>query len=295
MTQEVWLNGAFIPADEAMVPVADRSYLMGDGVFETMRGYGGVIFLLERHLKRLRFGLTQTRINPRNTLEEAGMACEELMRRNGLEDARVRLTVSRGLPDGHNTMGDFSQPYLSNMLITAMPIPAAKSGKNKGWKLKTISLPTTGDSFPNVKFTSYGPNVLARGLAIDAGCDEALILNAKGRACEGAMSNLFWFKDGCLHTPSLKEGCLAGVTRELIIRLARDNKIPVAKKRGRMKRLYEADEIFMSASVQEIAPVRTINGNIIGAEFPGPMTVRIQELYRQTVQEYCASRKNTPQ
>ena len=287
MSDVVWLNGELMERADAKISVDDRSFLMGDGVFETMRAYGGVIFKLDAHMLRLQKGLQQTFIRCPFEIDEIADAAKAVVAENGLQSARIRLTFSRGVPEGHATIADFGKAYRSNILITAMPVSVDEKIYEKGWRLKTIALPLGGTPIADVKFTSYGPHVLARGLAMQAGYDEALIVNSKGHACEGAMSNLFWVRDDILHTPPLSEGCLAGVTRDTVIEVAKQLGIPVNEKRCKLKRLYSSSEIFMTASVLEVMPVCAVNQIEFTDNFPGTISMRIRRAYGEFVQQWC--------
>ncbi len=287
MEEIVYLNGALIPRSEARISVFDHGFLYGYGLFETMRAYRGKIFLLERHLKRL-LGSAET-IGLASNLSEIdlGRACLDTLRANGLEDARLRLTVSRGEVDTFPGTGISSTP---TVLVTARGYTPLSAGTyNRGFKAGVSSLRRCRQSFiSRIKSTNYLVSVLAKMEAETAGLDEALLLNESGFIAEGSVSNIFFATSSSLVTPPLESGILPGITREVVIELADTLGINVAERNVGLADLGQFDEAFLTNSVMEIMPLVAVRDDAgqtvtIGSGKPGEVTRRLMTAYKEMV------------
>ena len=270
MTGPIWVNGRVLSADEAAVPALDHGVTVGDGVFETMRVYDDEPFAMRRHLDRLArsaagLGLT---LPSRSLLERA---VREVVAATALPDGRVRLTVTAGPgPLGSGAAGGDAT------VIAAMaplgPVDPTAAVITVPW-VRNERSPLAG-----LKTTSYAENVVALARATAAGASEALFANSVGELCEGTGTNVFVVLDGRLVTPPLSSGCLAGVTRELVLEVveAEERTVPMAV-------IQEAEEIFLTSSVREVQPVVRVDDRVVDA---GPVT-------RATAEAFTALRRRT--
>ncbi|HWH07872.1 MAG TPA: aminotransferase class IV [Candidatus Thermoplasmatota archaeon] len=271
----VWLNGRLLPEEEARISPFDRGFLLGDAVFETMRAYGGRPFRVEEHLARLRRSCEVARLP---FPEEARGALADVLRANGLADAALRVTVSRG-PGGRGASPRGAGP--PTVLVTATAVEPRPEVWSRGLRLATARLPRPQGLDPGVKTTNYLVNVLAKAQAEDAGADDALFVDADGLVVEATQANVFAVLRDRLVTPPLSSGCLPGVTRAALLDLAPDAGLRAAEAALPREALLEADEVFLSASVLEVGPVVALDGLQMGGGRPGPVARRLHALYRK--------------
>lgn len=274
----VHLDGALVRASEARISPFDRGFLRGDGVFETFRAYTGIPFGLDEHLARLANSCRLTRIPMPNDLAHR---VQQVLRANALEetDAAVRITITRG-PGGPGVSPRGAGP--PTVLVTAAPVTVPVETYTRGIQLMTARrLRISPEALePAMKTTNYLVNVLARLEAEDAGADDALFLDAEGIAVETTQANLFAVFGHRLRTPPLESGCLAGVTRAAVIRLAREAGLAVDEAPLTPEALREADEVFVTGSVSEVVPVVGLDGTKLGGGKPGRITQTLHEAYR---------------
>jgi branched-chain amino acid aminotransferase len=277
MENLVYVNGRFVPREEASVPAFDRSFLYGDGLFETIRAYGGAPFLLDEHLDRLRHSAAELRIAASEKDALVG-AVRALIEKNGLADAYVRLTLSRGTHAGALVPDDPPDPTVVVEARPLHPYPAALYERGAAVIVSSLK----HDSASPVrrhKTTSYLTGILARSEAKERGADEALLLDHDGIVAEGATSNLFCLRDGRLVTPPLGLNILPGITRGAVLRLAREANLPVDERPFGLEELGSAAEVFLTNSLMELMPVRAIDAHTVPA-VPGPATRALANAYR---------------
>lgn len=275
----VYVNGTICPAQEATVSVLDHGFLYGIGLFETLRVYDGKLFLWNDHYARLSSGLLALQIRPAWSKEELEEAILFTVNANDLRDAYVRLSVTAGA-EGVGLVADgYEQPSL---FVFAKPV-AALADPPQPKKLQTLSLARqTAEGLTRFKSHNYLNNALAKQ-EIGAKPDvEGLFLTHDGYMAEGIVSNLFWIKDGSLFTPSLDTGILDGVTRQHVMMLAKQLSIPIVEGRFRREELLQADEIFVTNSVQEIVPVSEIDGHAALSVY-GKFTRELHRAYRHSI------------
>ena len=279
----VWLNGTLLPEDEARISPFDRGFLLGDAVFETMRTYGGRPFRVDEHLARLRRSCEAARLP---YPEDAREALDAALRANGLADAALRVTVSRG-PGGRGASPRGAGP--ATVLVTAVPVEPRPDVWERGLRLAMSRRPRPAGVDPGVKTTNYLANVLAKAEAEDAGADDALFVDADGLAVEATQANVFAVLRGALVTPPLSSGCLPGVTRAALLDLAPHAGLRAEERGLARAALHEADEVFLSASVLEVAPVVALDGVQVGGGRPGPVARRLHALYRKEAERQAGS------
>jgi D-alanine transaminase len=271
-----YLNGEFQPLSKTQVSVMDRGFLFGDGVYEVIPVYGGRLFRLAHHLKRLRNSLDGVRIaNPLCSDAWETMLTELVARNEGLDQA-VYLQVTRGVA----ARRDHAFPENSSPTLFAMSTPmpdAVDIDSITG--IAAITLPDIRWKLCNIKAITLLPNVLLRQQAIDSDGAEAILIK-DGLATEGAASNLFMVDNGLLITPPNGPALLPGITRDLILELAANHAIPFREADISQAQLFSADEIWLTSSTREISPVIRLDDNVIGGGVPGPLWRRMIGLYQ---------------
>ena len=271
-----YLNGEFRPLSETQVSVMDRGFLFGDGVYEVIPVYGGRLFRLTHHLKRLRDSLDGVRIaNPlSDTAWEAMLT--ELVSRNEGHDQAVYLQVTRGVaPRRDHAFPENCSPTLFAM---STPMPEAVD-IDSVTGIAAITVPDIRWKLCNLKAITLLPNVLLRQQALDSDGAEAILIN-DGLAIEGAASNLFIVNNGLLITPANGPALLPGITRDLIIELAANHAIPFREADITQQELFSADEIWLTSSTREISPVIRLDDSVVSGGVPGPLWHRMISLYQ---------------
>ncbi len=255
----VYLNGEIITADQARVSVFDRGFMRGDGLFETLRSYGGRLFRLDDHLARLDHGMEILHYDMTSADLDLKAACETTLRASAVQDARVRVQVTRGVG---STEFNAHNEGVPTVLITVHPI-VSKTSKPLDVIVASIRRDQMSP-FASIKTINYLPSILARREAEVAGVDDAILLNYAGNVAEGCASNVFLVKDGVLVTPDIASGALPGIIRVTILEIARDLGIPAFERTVAPGELERADEIFLTSSAREVAPVETIDAKRVG-------------------------------
>ncbi len=281
----IWINGRLFGEEQATVSVLDHGLLYGDGVFEGIRVYGGRVFLLREHIRRLYESAKAIRLQIPYPADELTDAVRETVRVNGLSDGYVRLVVTRGAGSLGLDIRKTSDPQVIIIAATITLYPAEYY--EKGLQLVTASTVRNLSSAlsPRIKSLNYLNNILAKIEATDAGCVEALMLNHKGEVAECTGDNIFVVRDGAIKTPPPEAGILEGITRNAVIRLAREAGYPVLETPLTRHDIYIADECFLTGTAAEVVPVISLDGRTIGDGRPGPVTrdllQRFQELTRR--------------
>lgn len=284
----IFLDGSFVPAAEARVGVYDHGFMYGDGLFETMRAYNGHVFALEAHLERLWSGLAVLGFSlsdfpfSRKQIAEATLKTVAL---NGLSEAYVRLTITRGEGPPGLDPAVCLQPHV---VIVARPIHAI-SPLERQVGIRLASVPVSKPSFtaldPTLKSLNYLPNILAKIHAKISGAEEGLMLAEQGYVAEGTVSNVFWIDNNGLCTPSMDTGILPGITRRLVIDAAKRLGLTVREGLFTIGHIYGAREVFLTNSGSEVIPVGWVDGRPIGDTKPGNITCRLWQNYREIVWE----------
>ncbi len=277
MPMWIYLNDGFVSKEEAHISVFDHGFLYGDGLFETFRAYSGKIFRLSQHIARLsRFAdrLSIPLLSP-SAIEPL---LYETLARNLLVNAMLRVTLTRG-------EGGFDPDFCKRptFIITARAPVLNRYKKGASGAIVTVRRHDPAGFHPTLKTISFLNNILAKQDANRKGADEGIFLNAKGYLAEGSVSNLFWVKGGKLYTPVLNVGLLDGVTRAVVLELAKGKKLPAYQGYYRPDALLGADEAFLTNSGIELMPLTKVDGKNIGTGRPGPMTRLLHQAYQATV------------
>jgi len=274
---DVFLNGSYVAEDKACVSVQDRGFLFGDGVYEVIPVYGGKLFRLEQHLKRLNNSLLAIRLDNPHTDQQWEKILQRLAAQHGETDQSLYLQVTRG----SDKQRDHKFPEVVTPTVFAMSTTVeTHSGTHQDTGARAITLEDTRWKYCNIKAITLLPNVLLRQQAIDAGAAEAILLR-DGWATEGAASNLFIVHDDSLLTPPQGPRLLPGVTRDLILELADTNGIPYREADISETQLREADEIWLTSSTKEIMAVIGLDEATVSNGQPGNHFQRMVGLYRE--------------
>lgn len=285
----VHLNGRLVPEDEARVSVFDRGFLYGDGIFESMRASGGVVFRQERHLQRLRRSAHAIGLDLAPVFPGLGAAVGGLLDANRLREARIRITVSRGA----GRPGEYVEASgPATVVISAAPFEALdpelyRTGVRVAIPGRRQIPPETLD--PAIKSTSRLGSVLARREARDRGAIEAVLLDAAGHLTEGTVSNFFLVVGSRLLTSPTPAGGLPGITREAVIERARAAGIEVSEVHLPADLLGEAQEAFLTNTSWEVLPVVQVDDRRIGQGIPGPITRSLLDAYRELLRQECGA------
>ena len=280
----IYLNDRFVREEEAVVSVFDHGFLYGDGVYETIRSYGRRIFMLDQHLVRLRRSADAIGLTIPIPAHQWPALLHEAMTRNDVghehTDAYLRITISRGAGD----IGlDPALCPTPTVVVMAKPLrPPSPEQYRHGVTLivaKTRrNLPSALS--PQIKATNFLNNILAKREAIAAGAFDSILLNWESHLTECTISNLFFVRAGTLCTPALACGLLDGITRDIVLSLAQELKIPVDEGHFGVAEIYSADECFLTNTSMEVMPVTMVDGHPIGKGSPGLLTLQIHSLFK---------------
>lgn len=285
---QVHLNGKLVPAKEALISVFDHGFLYGDGIYETLRVYDGVIFMLDDHLRRLYRSASMIGLTIPIDTDTIKNSIYETLLVNSLKNAYVRLTISRG----HGPIGldpDLC-PKPTIVIIAEQMKEYPKAFYEKGI---SIIIPETRRNLrealnPQIKSLNFLNNILAKIEAKKKGTYDAVMLNVNGKLTEGTTSNVFFYKDGILCTPSPECGILDGVTRKIVIGLSRKEGIKVKEGEFTKEDLYKASEVFITSTTIEVMPVSKVDDQKYEV---GKISKLLRKAYRDEVNAYVKNVK----
>ena len=281
MSKQVYLDGKLVPQEDAKISVFDHGLLYGDGVFEGIRVYGGKAFLLDEHIDRLYESADAIRLKMPICDNVMTKAVNNTVAANGIDDGYVRLVVTRGA----GTLGlDIRRTSNPQVIIIADTITLYPDDVyENGMKLVTASTIRNHPAAlsPRIKSLNYLNNILAKVEGTDAGSVEALMLNHKGEVAECTGDNIFIVKNKVIKTPPSDAGILEGITRNAVMKLARDADYSVEEVAMVRHDIYVADECFLTGTAAEVIAVVALDGRKIGKGKPGPVTQDLLERFRQ--------------
>lgn len=284
MSSVVYMNGTLVPTSEATVSVYDHGLLYGDGVFEGIRVYAGKPFLLEEHTTRLYESAAAIRLTIPLSPEEMNAAVNQTVSANDIDDGYVRLVVTRGPGSLGLDIRRTSTPQIIIIADTITLYPAEIY--ENGMKLVTASTIRNHPAAlsPRIKSLNYLNNILAMIEGTDAGTVEALMLNHKGEVAECTGDNIFVVRQGAITTPPPDAGILLGITRDAVIRLARDAGIRVEEAALTRHDIFVAEECFLTGTAAEVIAVVSLDGRTIGTGKPGEITKDLLRRFRELTQ-----------
>ncbi len=287
MTSElqVYIDGEFYPKSQAKISVYDHGFLYGDGVFEGIRAYNGVVFKLKEHLDRLYCSAQAIMLQIPLTRQEMAKAVVETLRKNKMKDSYIRLVVSRGIGDLGLDPRKCPKPTI--IIITDIINIKAGSAKEVGittmfsWVRRNPVDATTHE----IKSLNYLNSVLAKIEANACGVDEAICLEESGCIAEGVGENIFIVKDGEVFTPPTSTGALAGITADVVSELCAKLDLDLIITNLTPFMLFTADEAFFTGTAMEMVPIREVNKRIIGNGKPGPITKKLMVEFQKAIED----------
>ena len=278
MTNEllVYVDGKFYPKSEATVSVYDHGLLYGDGVFEGIRAYNGVVFKLKEHIDRLYASAHPIFLVIPLTKEQMIQAVLETLRKNNLKDAYIRLVVTRGR--GDLGLDPRKCPKATVIIITEPQLQLHSPEKLENGISTVITWVrrnSVDSATHEMKSLNYLNSILGKIEANNVGADEAICLDKTGYVCEGVGENIFIVQKETILTPTLSSGALNGITRALVIKLAKKLGYVVIERNITPNELFTADEAFFTGTTAEIAPISKVNNRVIGCGKIGPVTRKV--------------------
>jgi branched-chain amino acid aminotransferase len=278
---KVYINGKLYPKDEAKISVFDHGLLYGDGVFEGIRCYNGNVFKFSEHIERLYDSAMAISMEIKLTRDELKDAVINTLKANNLKNSYIRLVVTRGV--GRLGLNPFICSESQIIIITDFIQLYSKELYEKG--LDVIIVPTIRNHSnalnPNIKSLNYLNNILAKIECINAGATEGIMLNKDGYVAEGTGDNIFIVKDNEVLTPPASAGILIGITRNVVIELAKNAGMTAKEEQLTRDDLYNADECFLTGTAAEIIPVVNIDGRKIASGKPGKVTLSLLKKYQE--------------
>jgi branched-chain amino acid aminotransferase len=263
---KVWVNGALVAEDEASIPASDHGIAVGDGLFETMKVVDGTAFAVRRHLARLRRTASGLGLTVPDDAELRD-AIESTVAANGAGVGRVRLTITGGHGPAGTSRGD-GPPTVLVQCAPATSWPPTASVAVVPWPRNERG------ALAGLKTTSYAENVVAYRYAQEHGADEAIFANTRDNLCEGTGTNVFVVLGDRIVTPPLSAGCLAGVTRELLLELD----LPIDERDVSMEEFGRVDEAFLTSSTRDVQPIASVDGRSLRVD--GTLTRAAADAFR---------------
>jgi len=273
---KIWMGTELVNAPEARISVFDHALLYGDGVFEGIRIYNGKVFKEAEHVKRFFQSAKAIRLEIPMTPEQVSGAMHETMAANGIDgDGYIRLVVTRGVGSLGISVAHTACPMLFIIADKIALYPQEVYDRGLHCVVSSIARNHPNSTSPRVKSLNYLNNVMAKLEARDAGADEAIMLTTEGRVAECTGDNIFLLINGTLFTPPTCEGILDGITRNLVMQLARKRGLEVIEKSLVRHDLYIADECFATGTAAEVVPITVIDHRPVGDGTPGPVTKQL--------------------
>ncbi|MEQ2526918.1 branched-chain-amino-acid transaminase [Robertmurraya yapensis] len=281
--QWIFLNDQYVTKENAKVSVYDHGFLYGDGVFEGIRVYSGNIFRMKEHMERLYNSAKSILLNIPYTEEELTKIIANTVEKNNVEDAYIRVVVSRGI--GDLGLDPYKCPKASVVVIVEPLSIFPKELYESGLEIVTVATRRNRPDVlsPKVKSLNYLNNVLVKIEAHLANVSEALMLNDQGYVAEGSADNVFILKNGCFYTPPGYVGALDGITRNAVIDIAQELGYEVKEEPFTRHDVYTADEVFLTGTAAEVIAVVKVDGRTIGDGVPGVHTKKLLAKFRERV------------
>jgi len=273
-SQLIYLNNEYLPLEEAKVSVLDRGFIFGDGVYEVIPAYGGKTLRFKHHMQRLQNSLDAVRIKNPLSNQQWGEIIDKLLSQQGTKDQYIYMHITRGVASRDHRFPDKVTPtvfVMSSILYGADP-ELLKTG------VHAVTLDDIRWKYCNIKAIALLPNILLRQQAVDKGAVEAILIR-EGNITEGAASNVFIVSNGILKTPPKDQKLLPGITRDLVVELAKNHNIPTEEVTISEQEFLAAEEIWLTSSTKEILAVTKINDQLVGNGVPG-------ELWKDMYQKY---------
>jgi branched-chain amino acid aminotransferase len=282
----IYIDGKYYPKSEAKISVYDHGLLYGDGVFEGIRAYNGIVFKLKEHLDRLYQSAHPIFLRIPLNKTELTKAVLDTLRKNNLKDAYIRLIVTRGV--GDLGLDPTKCPKATIIIITEPKLQLHSPDKLENGistYITWVRRNSVDAATHEIKSLNYLNSILGKIEANNIGADEALCLDKTGYVCEGVGENIFIVKNNKILTPPLSSGALNGITRTVVIRLAKKLGYQLVERNITPNELFIADELFFTGTAAEIAPITKVNNRIIGNSKIGPITRKILQEFEKVIKD----------
>jgi len=285
-----YVDGKYVNKDEASISIYDHGFLYGDGVYEAIRAYDGLIFKLREHVDRLYESAKSIKIDMPFSREELGRLVVAVLKKNGLRNSYIRIVVSRGRGRMGVDPRNCSTPTVVIMTEPREPL-FGEGVKGISAIVSSIRRTPSWSLDPRIKTLNYLNNIMAKIEAIESGVEEAIMLNEQGYVAETSTENIFIVKNGIVSTPHPSQGVLRGITRDSVVTVTKGLGYPVEERPITIHELYNADEVFVTGTAAEIVPIVKITGRTIGEGKPGPIFAKIFAGFREMIKK---SKEGTP-
>ncbi len=279
-TETVYLNGDYLPLQQARVSVLDRGFIFGDGVYEVIPAYGGKALRFEHHMQRLQNSLDAVRIRNPYSNEQWLQIVTRLMQQKGTADQYIYLHITRGVAARDHRFPDDIAP---TVFVMSSLLPAADPALLQHG-VAAVTLDDIRWQYCNIKAIALLPNILLRQQAVDQGASEAILIR-DSHVTEGAASNVFIVDNGVIKTPRKSQHLLPGITRDLVVEIARQHKLPIEETDITEQQLLQADEVWLTSSTKEILAITQLDGKPVADGKPGK--------HWQTMYQYYQDYKDT--
>ena len=283
MTIRINVDGQLGSERDRLLSPLDQGFLFGASVYETVRTYDGVPFLVERHLKRLRESALALGIDIVESDETLTRRVYETLEDSGNAESSIRIVVSAGVGAIDYRQGSTKKPTIVVVVRPLPPFPESLYKDGATASFVSIMRAGRGNLSPRIKSSNLLNNLMALRQAHEQGAYEALMLNPKGEVCEGSMSNVFVVTDATIATPPISAGILEGITRELVVSIAREGGFYLEERILLPDELLGADEVFITASSRQVVPIVKVDEQPIADGRPGPVTQKLISLYHEKV------------
>jgi branched-chain amino acid aminotransferase len=286
MRGAVFVNGTIAPADQAVVPVYDHGFVYGEGVYETLRTYNKVPFLYDRHMRRLRASAERLLLDvPYDDATMLTWIDQTVAAAGPLQEAYIRILHTRGV--GELNYDPKSTPAPTTVIIVKPFEPPAARVFTEGIRISLVDMLRNHPKSVNpiIKSNNLLNNALAMQMAYRAGAEEALMCNFRGELTECSQANFFMVRNGAVLTPPSQAGLLEGVTRAFLFEIGREIGADVREETLYPKDLESADEMFITSTTRELSPVVNVDGRVVGAGKPGPVTQRLLARYQERARQ----------
>ena len=283
MTIRINVDGQLGSERDRLLSPLDQGFLFGASVYETVRTYDGVPFLVERHLKRLRESALALGIDIVESDETLTRRVYETLEDSGNAESSIRIVVSAGVGAIDYRQGSTKKPTIVVVVRPLPPFPESLYKDGATASFVSIMRAGRGNLSPRIKSSNLLNNLMALRQAHEQGAYEALMLNPKGEVCEGSMSNVFVVTDATITTPPISAGILEGITRELVVSIAREGGFELEERILPPDELLGANEVFITASSRQVVPIVKVDEQPIADGRPGPVTQKLISLYHEKV------------
>jgi branched-chain amino acid aminotransferase len=277
-----YVNGKYILRQEASISIYDHGFLYGDGVYEAIRAYDGLIFKLQEHLDRLYESAKSVKIDIPLNKKELGQIVVDLLKRNKLANSYVRMIISRGAGKMGVDPRNCTSPTI---VIITEPRDLLFGTKGISAIVSSVRRTSISTLDPRIKTLNYMNNIMAKMEAIEGGVEEAIMLNEQGYVAETSTENIFIVKGNVIVTPDTSTGILRGITRDAMISIAKELGYQVEERSITIHEVYNADEAFVTGTAAESVPLIKVSGRVIGDGKAGPVFTKIADNYRKVIHD----------